>query len=255
MENRRSRRKAERENRKANGQQDVRKSEDIDHHPITKTFKHFTLKAKNDEQRKYINSIKNFALTVGAGTMGSGKTFIPAVIAAQMLQEGLIEKIYVVRPNVELGRPIGFLKGSLYEKMSPWLQPVMDGLEAVMEPSFIKYLVEKEVIQAVPISYLRGRTFSNCFVIFDESQNSEYEEMKCFTQRIGEYSKIVITGDVKQKDIKTKSGLESLLRIHEMYERKPMNIIELTECVRSDVASFFLDAYEELETTQSKETI
>lgn len=257
MDNRRSRRKAERESRKANGTFNVREEEAQEHHPINKTFKHFVLKAKNDEQRKYINSIKNMDLTVGLGAVGSGKSFIAAVIAAQMLQEGLIERIYVVRPNVELGRPIGFLKGSMYEKTLPWIQPVIDGFESVMENSYIKYLMEKEVIQAVPIAYLRGRTFKNSFIIFDEAQNSEYEEMKCFTQRIGEYSKVVVTGDINQKDIKSKtSGLESLIKINKLYERKPMAVVELTECVRSDVAAFYLDAYEELESMQkSKETI
>lgn len=226
----------------------ARDIEDMEKHPISKTFKTFTLKPRNKEQSKYINLIKNSNFVICSGTVGSGKTFIPAVIAAQMLQEGLIEKIYIVRPNVELGRPIGFLKGTMYEKTLPWIAPVLDGLSQVMEESFIKYLMEKEVIQAVPIAYLRGRTFSNCFVIGDELQNTEIEEMECFCQRQGDYSKVVITGDIKQKDIakNRKSGLEALLKITEMYERCPYFSIQLTECVRSDEAQFAIEAFEAL---------
>lgn len=250
MQNRRERRRQERQQRKASGETNIRRNEDAEHHPeSSKSFKNFTLKPKNDEQRKYINTIKNFSFTVGLGTVGSGKTFIPAVLAAQMLQDGLIEKIYIVRPNVELGRPIGFIKGGMWEKMYPWVAPVLDGLEAVMDLSFIKYLVEKEVITAVPLAYLRGRTFSNCFVIGDELQNSEVEEMKCFCQRQGEYSKVVVTGDLAQKDLgkHKKTGLDALIAIDEMYERKPLAIIKLETCVRSDEANFFYEAFEELE--------
>lgn len=250
MQNRRERRRQERQQRKASGETNIRRHEDAEHHPeSSKSFKNFTLKPKNDEQRKYINTIKNFSFTVGLGTVGSGKTFIPAVLAAQMLQDGLIEKIYIVRPNVELGRPIGFIKGGMWEKMYPWVAPVLDGLEAVMDLSFIKYLVEKEVITAVPLAYLRGRTFSNCFVIGDELQNSEVEEMKCFCQRQGEYSKVVVTGDLAQKDLgkHKKTGLDALIAIDEMYERKPLAIIKLETCVRSDEANFFYEAFEELE--------
>lgn len=250
MQNRRERRRQERQQRKASGETNIRRHEDAEHHPeSSKSFKNFTLKPKNDEQRKYINTIKNFSFTVGLGTVGSGKTFIPAVLAAQMLQDGLIEKIYIVRPNVELGRPIGFIKGGMWEKMYQWVAPVLDGLEAVMDLSFIKYLVEKEVITAVPLAYLRGRTFSNCFVIGDELQNSEVEEMKCFCQRQGEYSKVVVTGDLAQKDLgkHKKTGLDALIAIDEMYERKPLAIIKLETCVRSDEANFFYEAFEELE--------
>ena len=250
MQNRRERRRQERQQRKASGETNIRRHEDAEHHPeSSKSFKNFTLKPKNDEQRKYINTIKNFSFTVGLGTVGSGKTFIPAVLAAQMLQDGLIEKIYIVRPNVELGKPIGFIKGGMWEKMYHWVAPVLDGLEAVMDLSFIKYLVEKEVITAVPLAYLRGRTFSNCFVIGDELQNSEVEEMKCFCQRQGEYSKVVVTGDLAQKDLgkHKKTGLDALIAIDEMYERKPLAIIKLETCVRSDEANFFYEAFEELE--------
>ena len=254
MQNRRERRRQERQQRKASGETNIRRHEDAEHHQEnSKSFKSFSLKPRNDEQRKYINTIKNFPFVVGMGTVGSGKTFIPAVMAAQMLQEGLIERIYIVRPNVELGKPIGFIKGGLWEKMEPWIATVMDGLESVMDRSFIKYLVEKEVIMAVPVAYLRGRTFSNCFVIGDEFQNLTVEEVKCFCQRQGEYTKVVVTGDLAQKDIdKTVvTGLDALVRIDEMYERKPMAVVRLETCVRSDEADFFYEAFEELE----KETI
>ena len=244
--NRKERRRQARNERKANGETNVIYMEEVEKHP-SRAFKNFTLKPKNDLQRKYINLIKNMPLVVGIGKAGTGKTFIPAVIAAQMLAAGEIDIIYIVRPNVELGRPIGFVKGTMLEKMMVWIEPVLDGLECVFDRQYINILLEREIIRVVPIAYMRGRTFRDrTFTIFDESENANSEEMECFTQRLGEGSKVVVCGDLAQKDITQHSGLLDLQMIHSAFENVPFSLIELDEGVRGSTANFFAFAYEDL---------
>ena len=252
MENRRERRRQERQQRKASGETNIRRHEDAEHHQeSSKSFKSFSLKPRNDEQRKYINLIKNMDLVVATGGAGVGKSFVAAVMAAQMLANRDIDTIYIVRPNVPLGREIGFVKGTMLEKMAMWIAPVLDGFEAVFSKEYINILLEKEIIRVVPVSYLRGRTFRNSFVILDEAEDLERNEMECFLQRIGEGSKTVISGDIAQKDIKTRSGLEDLVLIADSYENVPFGFIELEENVRSDLSSFFCFAYKDLNLTES----
>lgn len=205
------------------------------------------LTGKTPEQQKYINSIYEFNFIVAEGDAGTGKTFPPSVIALDMLNNPKypVDKIVLVRPNVELGDPIGFLKGDLYEKMKPWMVPFMDGFEYRLNSNAIRNLVNDERIEFVPPAYLRGRTWNNCFVIVDEAQNLKYDAMKCFLRRIGQDCKVVVCADLDQCDLKNpnSSGMHLLYNIDEtarsMDIRTPYSWHVLEGSVRSETCEWF----------------
>lgn len=213
------------------------------------------LVGRTAEQQKYISSIKNFDMVISEGDAGTGKTFPPSVLALDMLFDNRtpIQSIKLVRPNEELGNPIGFLKGDLYEKMAPWMVPFMDGFEHRITKNHIRDLVNNEKIEFVPTAYLRGRTWSNCFVIVDEAQNLKYEEMKCLLRRIGEDCKIVICSDLDQCDLRNpkESGMHLLYSIDDKIKEKelraPYSWHVLEGSVRSDMCQFFGQLIKEVE--------
>lgn len=197
---------------------------------------------KNDEQRKYLNTLKNFRVVVGIGQAGTGKTFIPSQFYIQQLLENKIAKIILVRPNVPLGPTLGSLPGSLYEKMKPWIAPYIDGFSYYISPNKLKELVETEAIEVVAVEHLRGRTFGGhmpTVVLADECQNLSMEALKCLTQRMGQEAHLVLMGDVKQCDLSSESPLKEMLSRLESYERKPVAVCELSTTVRSQTAEFF----------------
>lgn len=204
-----------------------------------------SLKAKNDEQQRYINVIENRKVTVAIGRPGSGKTFIPSVLAAQELTKPgtHIESIILVRPNEPLGTSLGMLPGDLSEKLEPWLEPIAGGIRYALGDQAYKGLVERKKIVPLAVEHARGRTFNNCFVIIDEAQNLSIEAVKCLTTRIGEDCRVIICGDIAQKDIKGDSGLGVLINIYEKYDYVPFQLVELFEDVRSKESSDFYDIY------------
>lgn len=247
MENRRSRRKAERENRKANGQQDVRKSEDIDHHPITKLNPTFRgLSPKNDEQRKALSLLSSFDMVTLLGRPGTGKTFLASVWAAQQISNGDFKQLILVRPNCELGRPIGFEPGTLVDKMKNWLAPILDALYEVFTEKYVDSMIALGVIKCVPVAYLRGRSWKDSIILVDEAENLDSTEMECLVQRPGYGSRMVLMGDLNQCDLKVKSGLADIVEIDKIFERKPFVTLELQECVRGRFAAFMGTAYDQL---------
>jgi len=217
------------------------------------------LTGKTTEQQKYINAINEFSMVVAEGDAGTGKTFPPSVIALDMLlsKKHPVESIKLVRPNVELGPSLGFLKGDLYEKMQPWMVPFMDGFEHRLSKPEIRTLVNTEQIEFVPPAYLRGRTWNNCFVIIDEAQNLEYDAIKCILRRIGQDCKIVICADLDQCDLpdSTKSGMHLLYAIDnkakELEARVPYSWHVLKGSVRSDMCEFFGQLIKEVENDAS----
>ncbi|AFQ22253.1 PhoH-like phosphate starvation-inducible [Pectobacterium phage My1] len=200
-----------------------------------------TLTPKNDEQRKYINLIQNGSVVVGTGEPGTGKTFIPSVLAAQAItaRNSVIEQIILVRPNEPLGKSLGMLPGDLAEKLEPWLEPIADGIKWAIGDHAYKNLINRGVIKYLAIEHCRGRTFNNAFVIVDEAQNISIEAMKCLVTRIGQDCKLIICGDIAQKDIKADSGLQLLMDIVDNYEYYPFTTIELIKNVRSAESSAF----------------
>lgn len=201
---------------------------------------------KNNEQRKYLNTLKNFSVVLGTGPAGTGKTFLPSAYYIQQLLEGKIEKIILIRPNVSLGPTLGSLPGSLYEKMKPWIAPYIDGFSFFVTPNKLKDLVEQELIEVVAVEHLRGRTFGGhtpTVVLADECQNLSKEALKCLTQRLGVHGKLVLTGDVKQCDLPVTSPLADMLERLAAHERKPVAVCELNINVRSPTAEFFSDEF------------
>lgn len=206
-----------------------------------------TLTAKNSEQKAYINAIMNTTVTVGIGDPGTGKTFIPAVLGAQEMcnPRSDIEQMILVRPNEPLGKSLGMLPGTLAEKLEPWLEPIADGVKWAIGDFAYKGLVEREKIKFLAIEHARGRTFNNAYVIVDEAQNVTEEAMICLLTRIGQDCKLIICGDIAQKDIKDNSGLGLLMRLEEKYENVPFTLIELIENVRSVESKAFHDLFKQ----------
>lgn len=211
------------------------------------------LRPKNNRQKTYMNLIRNMDIVVGIGPAGTGKTFVPSVLAADMLEDprSAIENIIIVRPTEGPAKTIGYIKGGINEKMAPWAAPIIDAIETRLGGG--KYakgrvldMIDREVIKLVPLEYIRGRSFNNSFIIIDEAQNCTVEEIKALTTRIGQDSKLVICGDIKQKDIKEFSGLSMLMNLSEEY-RVPWGTLEFTmeDCVRSDVVKYLLKLYDD----------
>jgi phosphate starvation-inducible PhoH-like protein len=162
----------------------------------------------NESQKRYIHAIKTFDLTFATGPAGTGKTWLCGALAAQALDEGVIDKIIITRPAVEAGESLGFLPGELEDKFDPFLQPFRDVLNERLGKSFVEYLIKVGRVEAAPLAYMRGRTFKNAYVILDEAQNTSPLQMKMFLTRIGHNCKVIVNGDMGQKDIHGTSGLE-----------------------------------------------
>lgn len=211
------------------------------------------IRPKNEKQKKYINLIQNMDCVTAIGSAGTGKTYLPSLIAMDMLEDprSSIEKIVIVRPNAGPGKSIGFLKGSLMDKMLPWAAPVLDAMESRLgggqfAKEKIKNMIEYGTIELLPIEYVRGKSFNNAFIIIDEAQNLTWEETKALLTRLGLDSKLIICGDIKQTDIKEDSGLGVLQRLGAEYH-VPWGEIEFTiqDCVRSDMVKYFLQLFED----------
>jgi phosphate starvation-inducible PhoH-like protein len=152
-------------------------------------------------QKNYIEAIRNHDVVIGIGPAGTGKTYLAMALAVNALREEKVRRIILCRPAVEAGEALGFLPGTLEEKVSPYLRPLYDALYDMMDPDEIQRHTERGVIEIAPLAYMRGRTLNNAFVILDEAQNATSEQMLMFLTRMGFDSKVVITGDITQVDL------------------------------------------------------
>lgn len=202
------------------------------------------IKALNESQERYIKAIKSHTLTFATGPAGTGKTFVCAALAADALTSNKCERIIITRPAIEAGRGIGFLPGELEEKFDPYFEPFRDVLVERLGSGFCEYLIKSEKIAAKPLGFMRGKTFKNAWVILDEAQNTTPIEMKLFLTRIGEGCTIIVNGDVSQKDILGKSGLEDAL--HKLNAVNDVAFIHFTrtDIVRSGLVQNIVEAYE-----------
>ena len=166
-------------------------------------------------QRLYVEAIEGSDMTFGIGPAGTGKTYLAVAMAAAALLAKKVSRIILVRPAVEAGERLGFLPGSLQEKIDPYLRPLYDALYDLLEPERVDKMIEKNIIEVAPLAFMRGRTLSDAFIIMDEAQNTTSEQMKMFLTRLGNNSKAVITGDVTQIDLPNprKSGLVEAIQI------------------------------------------
>lgn len=192
----------------------------------------FGVRARTPSQEYYLESLRESPLTIGTGPAGSGKSFLAMAIALEKLLANEVSKIVLTRPAVESGPSIGFLPGDLDSKIAPYLRPLLDAISELVGPTMCKKLLDGEKIEFAPLSFLRGRTFNNSFVILDEGQNTTPEEMKLFVTRAGNYSTFVVNGDVTQCDLRVKeNGLDWLVR----RVRGRSSMINVIEFGHSDV--------------------
>ncbi|MBR2616951.1 MAG: PhoH family protein [Clostridia bacterium] len=212
------------------------------------------IKCKTLGQKAYVHAIHHSDVTFGVGPAGTGKTYLAVALAVAAYKDKKIERIVLTRPAVEAGEKLGFLPGDLQEKVDPYLRPLYDALSEMLGEGYLK-LMERGVIEVAPLAYMRGRTLNNAFIILDEAQNTTREQMKMFLTRMGEGSKIVVTGDVTQIDLPDgkKSGL--LHAVSVLKGVKGVSAITLTakDVVRHELVMRIIHAYERAEEREEKE--
>ena len=204
------------------------------------------LKPKTIGQKEYVNAIKKNDITFGVGPAGTGKTYIAVAMAINSLKSKEVEKIILARPAVEAGERLGFLPGDLQEKVDPYLRPLYDALYDVLGREATLRLKEKEVIEVVPLAYMRGRTLDNSFIILDEAQNATKEQMKMFLTRMGFGSKVIVTGDVTQIDLPRgrRSGLIDAIHILKGVEGIAFCELTDSDVVRHPLVRRIVNAYD-----------
>ena len=204
---------------------------------------------KTPSQKAYIKAIKENDIVFGIGPAGTGKTYLAMAMALKYLKENKISKIILTRPAVEAGEKLGFLPGSIAEKVHPYLTPLYDALYDMVDYDKANYLLEKGVIEIAPLAFMRGRTLNDAFIILDEAQNTTREQMKMFLTRIGFGSKAVITGDVTQIDLPKKkdSGLLEAMRVLKDIEGIGFVEFRKEDVVRHPIVQKIIQAYERFE--------
>ena len=204
------------------------------------------IKCKTVGQKKYVDLMKKNTITFGVGPAGTGKTYLAVAIAVNAYKAKQVEKIILTRPAVEAGEKLGFLPGDLQEKVNPYLRPLYDALQEMLGMETYAKMMERGTIEIAPLAYMRGRTLSNAYVILDEAQNTTREQIKMFLTRLGENSKMVITGDLTQIDLPKglTSGLKHAIRI--LKDIDDIGILRLNEkdVVRHPLVQKIVKAYE-----------
>lgn len=209
------------------------------------TLKLVNLEPLTEKQGEYIEALKKSDQVIVCGYSGTGKTFIAATTAANLYLQRQIDKIIITRPNVAVGKDLGYLPGDLYEKFAPWAMPVLEVLQKQLGDGAFETALKKANIEMAPLSLMRGRSFSDAFIILDEAQNTTIPEMKMFLTRIGDNCKVVINGDVKQSDIQVQSGLSKIIHLAKQ-NRMGVPVIEfgVDDIVRSDICKEWIIAFE-----------
>jgi phosphate starvation-inducible PhoH-like protein len=206
-----------------------------------------SIRPKTLNQKRYVDSIDKHTITFGIGPAGTGKTYLAMAKAVQSLQAKNVNRIILTRPAVEAGERLGFLPGTLSEKIDPYLRPLYDALHDMIDPESIPKLLAAGTIEVAPLAYMRGRTLNDAFVILDEAQNTTPEQMKMFLTRLGFGSKIVVTGDVTQIDLpgSTRSGLKVVENILTGVEDVVFNRLTSHDVVRHKLVGRIVAAYDE----------
>ena len=201
---------------------------------------------KSIAQKRYVDAIRGHDIVFGIGPAGTGKTYLAMAMAVAFLQERKVKRIILARPAVEAGEKLGFLPGDLAEKVNPYLRPLYDALNEMMDPARAAQLVEQGVIEVAPLAFMRGRTLNDAFVILDEAQNSTVEQMKMFLTRLGFHSKAVITGDITQVDLPAgqTSGLIHAQRILSGIPGIAISWFSDVDVVRHPLVQAVIRAYE-----------
>lgn len=218
--------------------------------PVESKKKAAPLQAKTEMQGQLISQIMSKDITIVTGPAGTGKTYVTASIAADMLKDDEVEKIIITRPMQACGEDMGFLPGEMGEKYAPWVAPIMDVLEERLGAGYVKYLIKAERIVMSPLQFMRGASMKNAFIICDEAQNVTRDQMKMFLTRIGEGSKMVIDGDVNQSDLVDKRGVLQVSGLEDAIGRlkriPEIGYVSFTreDIVRHGITRKILEAYE-----------
>ena len=210
------------------------------------------VKAKTFGQKKYVDAIKNNTIVFGVGPAGTGKTYLAVALAVKSFKAHDVNRIILTRPAVEAGEKLGFLPGDLQDKVDPYLRPLDDGLSDKLGMESFQKFMEKGTIEVAPLAYMRGRTLENAFIILDEAQNTTPEQIKMFLTRLGNGSKMVITGDITQIDLpnKQKSGLIEALHVLKDVEDISIQKFSEKDVVRHKLVQDIIKAYEKYSNTE-----
>ena len=205
-------------------------------------------------QRKYVEAIEQNDMTFGVGPAGTGKTYLAVAMAVAAVSAKKVSRIVLVRPAVEAGEKLGFLPGTLQDKVDPYLRPLYDALYDLMEPEKVDKMLEKGIIEVAPLAFMRGRTLNDAFIIMDEAQNTTIEQMKMFLTRMGNNSKAVITGDITQIDLPNprKSGLIDAINVLDGVEGIHFCHFEDGDVVRHVLVQRIVRAYESVKSQQQE---
>ncbi len=214
------------------------------------------IRAKTSGQKEYIKQIRRNDIVFAIGPAGTGKTYLAVAMAVAALKDRVITRIILARPAVEAGESLGFLPGDLQDKVDPYLRPLYDALDDMLPPEKLKLYVERRVIEVVPLAYMRGRTLSNAFVILDEAQNASGMQMKMFLTRLGTNSKAIITGDVTQIDLpsKTVSGLVQIQDVLKSINGVTFCYFDKHDVVRHKLVKDIIEAYDKYGTRNQQMT-
>lgn len=215
----------------------------VDMQAVLTTFKGRAIRPKSDGQASYIKAIKDNTITFCAGPAGTGKTYLAMAMAVAALRRRDVSRIILARPVVEAGESLGFLPGTLEEKLDPYVRPLYDALFEMCDLDVTHTMIEDGVIEIAPLAFMRGRTFNDAFVILDEAQNTTPSQMKMFLTRLGYNSKFVITGDTSQCDTFGEDGLHSAKRILDGVEDIAFVELEKSDIARHTLVAKIVDAY------------
>jgi phosphate starvation-inducible PhoH-like protein len=224
--------------------------EEVDHHDadeetILYGTKGFPIKPKTPNQKRLVELVAGNDLVFALGPAGTGKTYISVGLAVKALKDKAVKKIIITRPAVEAGENLGFLPGDLKEKIDPYLRPIYDALHDMLPFEKLRYHMERETIEIAPLAYMRGRTLNNAFILLDEAQNTTPMQMKMFLTRMGPDSKMIVTGDASQVDLRPnqESGLKEAIRI--LNGVKGIGFVELNEkdVIRHRLVRDIVEAY------------
>lgn len=215
-----------------------------------------TIRPKTLNQKNYVEAIDNNTVVFGIGPAGTGKTYLAVAKAVQALQAKQVTRIVLTRPAVEAGEKLGFLPGTLSEKIDPYLRPLYDALHDMIDPDSIPRLITSGTIEVAPLAYMRGRTLNDAFIILDEAQNTSAAQMKMFLTRLGFGSTMVVTGDVTQVDLPsgTVSGLRVVSEILENVEDVEFCRLTTSDVVRHRLVGEIVAAYERYDEVQMSKT-
>ncbi len=229
---------------------------EIDQDIITRTITGKPVKPKTLGQKQYVDAIREKMIVFGVGPAGTGKTYLAMAMAVQAFKNDEVSRIIMTRPAIEAGEKLGFLPGDLQSKVDPYLRPLYDALYQMMGAEAYLHNAEKGLIEVAPLAYMRGRTLDNAFIILDEAQNTTQAQMKMFLTRIGFGSKVVVTGDMTQRDLPagTGSGLEHALKVLKKID--DIGVIRLTsqDIVRHPLVQQIVNAYEDYEKREKKDS-